>query len=52
MKITFGSCFQMLDFKSQIFETIAQEDPDVFMWLGDAAYVDDMKYAAFAPYIF
>jgi len=52
VKIIFGSCFQMEDFKSEIFGAIAKEDPDVFSWLGDAAYVDDMKYVFLQPHVF
>ena len=42
MKIAFGSCYGIFTYRSDIFETLAksEERPDVFLWLGDAAYVD------------
>ena len=40
MRIAFGSCYGIEDHKSNIFETIAEDKPDLWIWLGDAAYVD------------
>ena len=39
-RIAFGSCYGIFDKTSDIFQTIAQDEPDVFVWLGDAAYID------------
>lgn len=44
IKIAFGSCAKFYwDDDVPIFSTIANEYPDVFIWLGDAAYLDDQK---------
>ena len=40
MKIAFGSCYGIWDFESNIFETIVKDKPDLWIWLGDVAYVD------------
>ena len=32
----------MLEFKTDIFKTINGYNPDIWMWLGDAAYTDDL----------
>ena len=40
MRIAFGSCYGIWDFESNIFETIADDQPDLWIWLGDVAYVD------------
>ncbi|CDW81812.1 UNKNOWN [Stylonychia lemnae] len=42
LKIAFGSCFGMLHFKNEIFKTIRDYDPNLWIWLGDAAYTDDV----------
>jgi hypothetical protein len=47
LKIAFGSCFNYEDPESMIFYEIAKHNPvnfmyiykDIFIWLGDAAYV-------------
>ena len=39
MKVAFGSCYGKPGVKSDIFETIASDSPDVFVWLGDASYM-------------
>ena len=41
LRIAFGSCYGLWDFQSNIFESIVLDEPDVWVWLGDAAYVDD-----------
>ena len=40
MRVAFGSCYGVFDHESDIFETIAKDDPDLFVWLGDVAYID------------
>eukprot|EP00347_Sterkiella_histriomuscorum_P002368 403368424 len=47
LKIAFGSCYGMLHFKSDIFKTINQYDPHLWIWLGDAVYLDDVAGAAY-----
>jgi hypothetical protein len=42
LKIAFGSCFGMADFMNDILKTINNYDPHLWMWLGDAAYTDNM----------
>jgi hypothetical protein len=39
---TFGSCFYGREStRLDIFKTISKNKPQLFMWLGDAAYVDE-----------
>ena len=50
LKITFGSCYGLEDMRNEIFGTISgiqtnETRPDVFIWGGDATYVDKI----FAP---
>jgi len=40
LSIGFGSCYGLRDNKSDIFKTIAKEDLDLWIWLGDVAYAD------------
>ncbi len=42
VKLSFGSCFNLLDSRSDMFRTIEKYDPQAFIWLGDFAYTDDM----------
>ena len=44
LSLTFGSCYGLFDNESSIFETISQ-NTDVFIWLGDVAYVDAPDYS-------
>ena len=44
IKLAFGSCYGIRDKKSNIFETIVKDEPDVWIWLGDVAYVDGADY--------
>ena len=39
-KISFGSCYGLFGAKSDIFKAISEYKPDIWIWLGDAAYVD------------
>jgi len=45
LKIAFGSCYGMLHFMTDIFKTINQYEPNLWIWLGDAAYTDDIGKA-------
>jgi phosphodiesterase/alkaline phosphatase D-like protein len=40
LSIAFGSCYGMDNHTSQIFQTISEQSPDLFIWTGDAYYVD------------
>ena len=42
--MAFGSCYGIFSHTSDIFETIAEERPDLFVWLGDVAYVDNPRH--------
>ena len=46
VKFAFGSCYGLWDHRSDIFDSISKEEADVFIWLGDVAYVDskDLKF--------
>ena len=39
LSLAFGSCYGY-ERTSDIFQTIAQDSPDLFIWTGDAYYVD------------
>ena len=41
-KIGFGSCFNLMDSRSDMFRALSEHDPEVFIWLGDFAYTDVM----------
>jgi alkaline phosphatase D len=44
IKISFGSCNKFYrSHKSDIFYDIAKQNTDVWVWLGDIAYTDNMK---------
>ena len=51
-KLAFGSCYGMLDHKSDIFKSIVNYEPHMWLWLGDAAYTDDILAGAciFSPF--
>lgn len=41
----FGSCFKFYrNIESTTFEKIAKHNPEYFLWLGDAAYIDRMYW--------
>ena len=40
IKIAFGSCYGKPGKSNNIFETIGKDEPDVWIWLGDATYID------------
>ena len=40
LRVAFGSCYGYKDHDSNIFETVVKDDPDLFIWLGDVAYID------------
>ena len=40
IRVAFGSCYGVFSHESDIFTTIAEDEPDLFVWLGDVAYVD------------
>ncbi|KAL4498522.1 hypothetical protein ABPG72_019640 [Tetrahymena utriculariae] len=47
-KIAFGSCNKFFrNHKSDIFYDIAKQNPDVWVWLGDVAYLDNMSLPAY-----
>lgn len=43
LKIAFGSCYGMLSYMNDIFKSIDAYNPHLWVWLGDAAYTDDMR---------
>ena len=42
IRIAFGSCYGPFenDDTAEIFNVIVRDEPDVFIWLGDAVYLD------------
>ncbi len=51
IRVAFGSCYGIFSHKSDIFETVVKDDPDLFVWLGDVAYVDSqtLDFGAMPP---
>jgi phosphodiesterase/alkaline phosphatase D-like protein len=43
LKIVFGSCFGLFNKTSDIFKTVIENDPDLWIWLGDVTYADDLR---------
>lgn len=47
-KFSFGSCFMGFNMvRTDIFESINKYDPELFVWLGDATYIDDLDLNLF-----
>lgn len=45
-KLAFGSCFNGFGYKRfEIFESILNNNPDIFVWLGDVAYLDEFNFS-------
>jgi len=42
-KIAFGSCYGIFGKKGDIFRAVVQNDPGLWVWLGDAAYTDKTR---------
>jgi phosphodiesterase/alkaline phosphatase D-like protein len=43
LKLAFGSCYGLLEYSTDIFKYISRDyAPDLWIWLGDAAYTDDI----------
>jgi hypothetical protein len=51
LAISFGSCYGIWDLESSIFQTI-EATTDLFVWLGDVAYVDEMTSLFAIPFEF
>lgn len=53
-RFSFGSCFNHPTIKkdSEIFKHIAADYPEAFVWLGDFAYLDVMKWYRFFPRVY
>ena len=47
--MAFGSCYGIFSRSSDIFETVVEDSPDVFVWLGDVAYVDNPSHFGAMP---
>ena len=47
LRLAFGSCFRIFNFKNDIFKTINENKPHLFAWMGDAAYTDNTRKAGF-----
>jgi alkaline phosphatase D len=49
LRLAFGSCARIaLDVEQRIFDVVARESPDLFLWLGDNVYADAESPAAIA----
>eukprot|EP00357_Protocruzia_adherens_P023001 CAMPEP_0115046480 /NCGR_PEP_ID=MMETSP0216-20121206/48771_1 /TAXON_ID=223996 /ORGANISM="Protocruzia adherens, Strain Boccale" /LENGTH=402 /DNA_ID=CAMNT_0002429563 /DNA_START=141 /DNA_END=1346 /DNA_ORIENTATION=+ len=46
-KLSFGSCAGLFNKKANIFEDVAKENAQVWLWLGDVAYVDTFIFPNF-----
>jgi len=48
LTIAFGACFKFYrNQKTDVFKRIGEFEPNIFLWLGDAAYIDIMPILAF-----
>ena len=45
LTLAFGSCYRILDLKNNIFDTIGENHPHLWTWMGDAAYTDNVLKA-------
>ena len=45
LRLAFGSCYGIFDYKSDIFRVISLNNPHLWIWLGDAAYTDYVPLA-------
>ena len=41
--IAFGSCYGIFGKKGDIFRAVSENDPGLWVWLGDAAYTDKTR---------
>ena len=41
-RLAYGSCYGLVNFYTDIFRSINEYQPHVWVWLGDAAYTDDI----------
>jgi len=41
-RLAYGSCYGLVNFYTDIFRSINEYQPHVWLWLGDAAYTDDI----------
>jgi len=41
-RIAFGSCYGLVNFYTDMFRHVNAFQPDLWIWLGDAAYTDDI----------
>ena len=51
-RMAFGSCFKHRGYgmgDSSIFKSVTETKPDSFVWLGDFAYLDELKFGGFQP---
>lgn len=49
-RIAFGSCFlASFSYRDDIFQTVTKTNPELFIWLGDAAYLDTINLNYFSP---
>ena len=51
LHITVGSCFDHRQPYQDIFKSIASDNPDVFVWAGDLAYVSRTKRLDYLSYL-
>ena len=47
VRVAFGSCFNIFNYTSDIFKTIRAQKPDLWVWLGDAYYTDQVELVPF-----
>lgn len=45
LRVAFGSCYGMLNFSTDIFRSVQMYKPHMWLWLGDAAYTDNIMEA-------
>lgn len=40
LRLAFGSCYNIFDKRNDIFDAVLAKEPNLWIWLGDAAYTD------------
>ena len=43
VKIAFGSCYGIWDYTNDIFRVVNENNPHLWVWMGDAAYTDKVE---------
>jgi hypothetical protein len=50
LRIGFGSCYGLFEYKLDTFKQVVKNNPHLWIWMGDAAYTDKMELACIFYY--